>query len=231
MSPSAPPESDIHHKTTSYNSQNQNSLIRRKSEPVPPKPLPRNNRKKSAPVTRHSKENTEHVQESEQNTHKDSLTNSNQKSIEYNTSDEGERHGPVRRQSLLMRQGGVQEELMHGDTATTLEMGTELVMLGDIDDLQTHVGDLDDDDLEIDCGNDHDDEENFAFSGHQLAEERGSPSSVHSEPDHADNCSVSVEISVSSLGSDNDEIVHCDDDGQEIDHYPQVIKFNLILRI
>ena len=40
---------------------------------------------------------------------------------------------------------------------------------------------------------------------------RGSASSVHSEPDNADNCSVSVGLSVSSLGSDNEDIVHGDD--------------------
>lgn len=183
------------------------SLNRRKSEPPSrPKPAPRQNRKKSAPASPRSKDNTSVVQE--KNTNKDQITdNQSYDSSVIIENEERDKEIPVRRQSLLMRQGGIQEEQAPNETVTSFDLGSELVILGDIDDLQTNVGDLDDD-IEIDFGSNQDDQENFEHSGHRLAEERGSPPSVHSEPDNADNCSVSVELSVSSLGSDNEDVLH-----------------------
>ena len=72
---------------------------------------------------------------------------------------------------------------------------------------------------------------------------RGSASSVHSEPDNADNCSVSVGLSVSSLGSDNEDELQDDDleepaeedknqeqrKGKSIDSQCQVMRANVCI--
>lgn len=225
LSPSAPPQNEVcwdsppnENVKQDFSQSNEKSSNRRKSEPAArPKPAPRQNRKKSAPASPRSE-----VQE--QNIHNDQITEDGIYENRRVDTEEQEDYSPVRRQSLLMRQGGFQEELNLNEAGTTFEMGSELVILGDIDDLQTNAGDLDDDDIEIECGNNQDDQENFEYSGHRLAEERGSPSSVHSEPDHADNCSVSVGLSVSSLGSDNEEVLYLqnEDNGNFEQDYPQV---------
>lgn len=115
-----------------------------------------------------------------------------------------------RRQSTLTRQSGFVND---GDSRQSLEApsfdlrtedGNILVVVSNLDvegDEQEQIIDVEDGDIEIDC------EENFEYSSGRLQEGRGSASSVHSEPDNADN-SVSAALDVSSLGSDNEEELH-----------------------
>ena len=92
------------------------------------------------------------------------------------------------------------------------EDGNILVVVSnlDIEDQQGKIIDMEDGDIEIDC------EENLEYSSARLQQGHGSVSSVHSEPDNADNCSVTVALSVSSLGSDNEDDIHDED----FIHYP-----------
>lgn len=152
-----------------------------------------------------------------------------------------------RRQSTLTRQSGFVNESDSRnslDQAPSFDLRTEdgniLVVVSnlDVEDQQEEIIDMEDGDIEIDC------EENFKeYSSARLQQGRGSASSVHSEPDNADNCSVSVGLSVSSLGSDNEEVVHDDDfidypdagnkqkqrRGEVIDSQPQVYNTQLKL--
>ena len=124
-----------------------------------------------------------------------------------------------RRQSTLTRQSGIHNEndSRHtADQAPSFDLMTEdgniLVVVSnlDIEDQQGKIIDMEDGDIEIDC------EENLEYSSARLQQGHGSVSSVHSEPDNADNCSVTVALSVSSLGSDNEDDIHDED----FIHYP-----------
>lgn len=121
---------------------------------------------------------------------------------------------PNRRQSTLTRQSKFRNDSdsrQSLDQAPSFDLRTEdgdiLVVVSNLDteDQREEIIDVEDGDIEIDC------EENLEYSSARLQQGRGSASSVHSEPDNADNCSVSVGLSVSSLGSDNEEVVHDDD--------------------
>lgn len=119
-----------------------------------------------------------------------------------------------RRQSTLTRQSGFHNESdsRHSvDQAPSFDLRTEdgniLVVVSNLDmeDQQEEIIDMEDGDIEIDC------EENLEYSSVRLQQGCGSASSLHSDPDNADNCSVSVALSVSSLGSDNEEVIHDED--------------------
>ena len=120
-----------------------------------------------------------------------------------------------RRQSTLTRQNVIHNESSDSrhsvDQAPSFDLRTEdgniLVVVSNLDmeDQQEEIIDMEDGDIEIDC------EENLEYSSVRLQQGHGSASSVHSEADNADNCSVSVALSVSSLGSDNEEVVHDED--------------------
>lgn len=124
-----------------------------------------------------------------------------------------------RRQSTLTRQSGIHNEsdCRHtADQTPSFDLRTEdgniLVVVSNLDmeDQQGEIIDMEDGDIEIDC------EENLEYSSARLQQGHGSVSSVHSGADNADNCSVSVALSVSSLGSDNEDVVHDED----LIHYP-----------
>lgn len=111
-------------------------------------------------------------------------------------------------QSTLTRQAGFQNENDPREMleAPSFDLRTEdgdiLVVVSNLDtegDGQEHVIDIEEGDIDIDC------EENLEYSSTRLQQGHGSASSVYSEPDNADNCSISVGLSVSSLGSDNEE--------------------------
>lgn len=120
-----------------------------------------------------------------------------------------------RRQSTLTRQNVIHNESTDSrhsvDQAPSFDLRTEdgniLVVVSNLDmeDQQEEIIDMEDGDIEIDC------EEDLEYSSVRLQQGHGSVSSVHSEPDNADNCSVSVALSISSLGSDNEEVVHDED--------------------
>ena len=119
-----------------------------------------------------------------------------------------------RRQSTLTRQSGIHNESDSRnsvDDAPSFDLRTEdgnivvVVSNLDMEDQQEEIIDMEDGDIEIDC------EENLEYSSVRLQQGHGSASSVHSEADNADNCSISVALSVSSLGSDNEEVVYDDD--------------------
>ena len=131
--------------------------------------------------------------------------NRDEQNTSYNTN---------RRQSTLTRQSGFHNESDSRhlvDQAAGFDLRTEdgniLVVVSNLDmeDQQEEIIDMEDGDIEIDC------EENLEYSSVRLQQGHGSASSVHSDPDNADNCSVSVALSVSSLGSDNEEEVHDED--------------------
>jgi len=149
--------------------------------------------------------------ENEQSQHKtehDSESDTKNADNENSVNKAGQKH---RRQSTLTRQSGFVND---GDSRQSLEApsfdlrtedGNILVVVSNLDvegDEQEQIIDVEDGDIEIDCV------ENFEYSSGRLQEGRGSASSVHSEPDNADNCSVSAELDVSSLGSDNEEELH-----------------------
>lgn len=132
-----------------------------------------------------------------------------------------------RRQSTLTRQSGFRNdsESRQSGEAPSFDLRTEdgnvLVVVSNLDiegNEQEQIIDVEDGDIEIDC------EENFEYSSARLQQGRGSASSVHSEPDNADNCSVSVGLSVSSLGSDNEEELH---DDQFVENTDEGSKQNL----
>lgn len=121
---------------------------------------------------------------------------------------------PKRRQNTLTRQSkfhhdGDSRRLM--DEAASFDLRTEdgdiLVVVSNLDteDQQEEIIDMENGDIEIDY------EEKLEYSSARMQLGHGSASSVYSEPDNADNCSVSVGLSVSSLGSDNEDIVHDND--------------------
>ena len=175
--------------------------------------------------------------ESEQSHHKTEHNVS--KSDNRDTGSKGGNKKPElqsRRQSTLTRQSGFIND--GADQAPSFDLRTEdgnvFVVVSNLDDEgdeKEQIIDVDDGDVEIDC------EDNFEYSSMRLQEGRGSASSVHSVPDNADNCSVSVELDVSSLGSDNEEelcneqfIEHADEDktqklrkDETIDSQPEVI--------
>lgn len=182
-----------------------------------------------------SVENEQTCQNKEQDSKSDTknLNNADIKNEENRPSN------PNRRQSTLTRQSGFHSESdsrQSVDQAPSFDLRTEdgniLVVVSNLDmeDQQEEIIDMEDGDIEIDC------EENLEYSSARLQQGHGSASSVHSEPDNADNCSVSVELSVSSLGSDNEEVVHDEDlidypdqdskqkerRGEVIDSQPQV---------
>lgn len=232
VSPSAPPafevlgdESRIETRENHRTNEGDNTIFykveapsRRRSEATPstqlepPKPQPRRSRKQSAPAKLGLEQSEQDAEELQQ---KRDVQNP-----ERSSSDTKEKQAPVRRQSLLMRQDGIQEELAQpvepeSLIGTSFDLRTEggnVVLIGNIDDLQANTDALDfnDDILEIDCDNKHEEEENFGYSSTHLAEGRGSASSAKSDLNHADNCSVSGEMSVSSIGSDNDDGVFND---------------------
>lgn len=139
--------------------------------------------------------------------------------INANISDKGDEQNRSsnanRRQSTLTRQSGIRNESSDSrhsvDQAPSFDLRTEdgniLVVVSNLDmeDQQEEVIDVEDGDIGIDC------EENLEHSSVGLQQGHGSASSVHSEADNADNCSVSGALSVSSLGSDNEEVVHDED--------------------
>ena len=116
-----------------------------------------------------------------------------------------------KRQNTLTRQSGFHNESdsRHLDQAPSFDLRTEdgniLVVVSnlDMDDQQQEIIDMEDGDIEC--------EQNLEYSSVHLQQGHGSASSIHSDPDNADNCSVSVALSVSSLGSDNEEVVHDED--------------------
>lgn len=115
-----------------------------------------------------------------------------------------EKYGPgPRKQSTLTRQAGLSydsEEHLKANSldGPTFDMRTEggetLVVLGSFENEENDF------DLEIDCGDNE-----MELSSAKLNQGHGSPSSIHSDPDGADACSVSLGISVSSIGSDYEE--------------------------
>ena len=137
-------------------------------------------------------------------------------------------------QSTLTRQAGFQNENDPREMleAPSFDLRTEdgdiLVVVSNLDtegDGQEHVIDIEEGDIDIDC------EENLEYSSTRLQQGHGSASSVHSEPDNADNCSISVGLSVSSLGSDNEEELndleieeHAKEDKEEEEQRHQVKK-------
>lgn len=113
-----------------------------------------------------------------------------------------------RRQNTLTRQSGFvndsDSKLLKEAPSLNLRTGdgNVVVVVSDQDvegDGKEQIINIEEGDIEIDC------EDNFGYSSVCLQEGRGSASSMHSEPDNADNYSVSVELSVASLGSDDDE--------------------------
>ena len=129
-----------------------------------------------------------------------------------------------RRQSTLTRQSGFvndsDSKLLKEGPSLNLRTGdgNVVVVMSDQDvegDDKEQIINIEEGDIEIDC------EDNFGYSSVCLQEGRGSASSVHSEPDNADNYSVSVELSVASLGSDDDEELG---DEELIDHSDEVKK-------
>lgn len=156
-----------------------------------------------------------HVDSPEENEQSYQEKEQDSKSDTKNLNNSDNRNGQKsRRQSTLTRQSGFHTESdsrQSVDQAPSFDLRTEdgsiLVVVSnlDMDDQQEEIIDMEDGDVEIDC------EENLEYSSARLQQGNGSASSVHSEPDNADNCSVSVELSVSSLGSDNEEVVHDED--------------------
>lgn len=158
-----------------------------------------------------SVENEQNCQKEEQDSRSDAknLNNADNRNVQNRPSITN------RRQSTLTRQSGFHSESdsrQSVDQAPSFDLRTEdgniLVVVSNLDmeDQQEEIIDMEDGDIEIDC-----EEENLEYSSARLQQGHGSASSVHSEPDNADNCSVSVELSVSSLGSDNEEVVHDED--------------------
>ena len=149
-------------------------------------------------------------------------------------------------QNTLTRQSG-----FHNDSdpkepleAPSFDLRTEegdiLVVVSNLDvedGEQEQIINIEEGDLDIDG------EDNFEYSSARLQQGRGSASSVHSEPDNADNCSVSVGLSVSSLGSDNEDELQDDDleepaeedknqgqrKGKSIDSQRQVMRANVCI--
>lgn len=187
--------------------------------------------------------------ESEQSHHKTERNNS--KSDNRDAGNKGGGKKPElqsRRQSTLTRQSGF---INDSDSRQSLETpsfdlrtedGNVLVVVSNLDDgrgEKEQIIGVEDGDIEIDC------EDNFEYSSMRLQEGRGSASSVHSVPDNADNCSVSVELDVSSLGSDNEEelcneelIEHADEDEKQklrkdetIESQPEVIATQRTIRM
>lgn len=156
--------------------------------------------------------------------HSGSVSMGNEQTRNTNDSDDKKR-----RQSTLIRQTGFvndndTRQLM--DQAPSFDLRTEdgdvLVVVSNLDiegDDKDQIIDVEEGEIEIDC------EDNFGYSSAGLREGRGSASSVHSEPDNADNCSVSVELSATSLGSDNEEELNNEEfEGHDSDSKPQTFK-------
>lgn len=131
------------------------------------------------------------------------------------------------RQSTLMRQSGFvrDNDSKKPEEAPSFDLHTEdghvhVVSNLDVkDDAKEQIIDVEEGDIEIDC------EDHFRYSSAGLQKGRGSASSVHSEPDNADNCSVSVEFSATSLGSDFEEEFDNEEfDGQSADPKPQNVR-------
>ena len=186
--------------------------------------------------------------ESDQSHHKTEHNNS--KSDNRDSDNKGGGKKPElqsRRQSTLTRQSGFfnDSDSRQSVEAPSFDLRTEdgnvLVVVSNLDDdgdEKEQIIDVEDGDIEIDC------EDNFEYSSMRLQEGRGSASSVHSAPDNADNCSVSVELDVSSLGSDNEEelcnedfIEHADEDKKQklrkeetIESQPEVIATQRTIR-
>ena len=120
-------------------------------------------------------------------------------------------HSKSRRQSTLTRQSGFHSEsdLQTSQEAASFDLRTEdgsaVVVASNLGnkDEKEHLVDVEDGHVENDC-----EDQLEYFSTQQGCV---SASSVLSEPDNSDNCSVG--LSVSSLGSDNEENSHEEDDG------------------
>lgn len=165
------------------------------------------------------------------------------------TNNRGHSKKPQRKnkhQNTLTRQSG-----FHNDSdpkepleAPSFDLRTEegdiLVVVSNLDvedGEQEQIINIEEGDLDMDG------EDNFEYSSARLQQGRGSASSVHSEPDNADNCSVSVGLSVSSLGSDNEDELQDDDleepaeedknqgqrKGKSIDSQRQVMRANVCI--
>lgn len=117
-----------------------------------------------------------------------------------------------RKQSILTRQSGLSHDSEEHSKPNSLdgptfdmrtEGGETLVVLGNFEDEEQ---DSRENVLHSSCDleNEYGDNE-MELSSAKLNQSHGSPSSVHSEPDDADPCSVSVAVSVSSIGSDDEE--------------------------
>lgn len=117
----------------------------------------------------------------------------------------------TKRQATLTRQCGFQnadtKEPSHTKNihhAASFDLRAEDGENPEDNDMQDLI-DVEDGDIEINCGDEND--ENFDCSSSRLHMGHGSTSSVHSDPEDADNCSVSGGLSVSSLGND-DEVMN-----------------------
>lgn len=124
------------------------------------------------------------------------------------------------RQSTLMRQSGfvTDSDFKKPGEAPSFDLHTEdgdahvVRNLGVKDDEKEQIIDVEEDYIEIDS------KEHFGYSSARLQKGCGHASSDHSEPDNADNCSVSVELSAASLGSDCEgEFDNEEFDGQSAD--------------
>lgn len=125
-----------------------------------------------------------------------------------------------RRQSTLMRQSGFvnDNDSKKPGESSSFDLHTEdgdvhvVSNLGVKDDEKEQIIDVEEGYIEIDC------KDHFGYSSAGLQKGCGHASSDHSEPENADNCSVSVELSAASLGSDSEgEFDNKEFDGQSAD--------------